>query len=114
MKTPIEQRDIIRAFQRAALLSACVLVAPDKTDFRILRSDRCDFTALLFLLEDGWQFFALLSLGRDQSGERRTKFLTLAGAEGVNGEVLERALDTFNNSVIEDGVFKPKTVGGLH
>jgi hypothetical protein len=114
MKTPNELRKVIREFQRSGVVSACVLISPDKSDIIVLRSDRCDFAALMFLLEDEWQFFALLSIGRDQSGERRTKFQTLAAAEGVSSAVLQKALDAFNKSVIEDGVFQPKTVGGLH
>jgi hypothetical protein len=114
MKTPTEQRKLIRDFQRSGVVSGCVLISPDKSDVIVLRSDRCDFSALMFLLEDEWQFFALLSIGRDQSGERRTKFQLLAAAEGVNKGILQKAVDAFNKSVIEDGVFQPKTVGGLH
>lgn len=110
----VKQQQEIESIQRESLVSACVLISPDKSDIRIHRSDRCDFASLIFQLQDGWQFFALLGWGRNKKldGYGIQTWAALEGAEGVSSELLDRAMQAFRESCAADGIWRLKGSAG--
>ena len=110
--SPHEHRQAVEKLQRESLLTACVLIAPDKSEVRLYRSDFCDFAGLIYLLQDGWKFFALLGMIRDPEKQAYGWMpATLEGAEGVPSVVLDRAMQAFKDSVLADGIAAPKASG---